>query len=349
MSFSYLMLAMLLINLALLALAVALLLRQAHRRGELTARLEQQREQFEQQVRRRTAELSALSSHLQHLSEKEKAALARELHDELGGLLIAVKMDVVVAAEALAQSGDPDIQARWARVLKVLDDGVDFKRRIVENLRPTLLDNMGLLPAVRWITQETCSRAGLHYTEIYPEQEPVLTDDAAIMVFRLVQESLINIVKHARATEVRSRSMSTISDLTDPDRGQRHRHRIGSARGGRLPWAGHHAASRAQLWRHVSISMLAAGGRHAHACAACRWRGSCAAPPSALAALARRPGLSERARRARRRSVQRLSGRSALSAPICCSSVGRRSKSRSLSRKWRAPSAAAARRYSARS
>jgi signal transduction histidine kinase len=62
---------------------------------------------------------------------------------------------------------------------------------------------MGLLPAVRWITQETCTRAGLQYTEIYPEYEPLLVDDAAIMSFRLVQESLVNIVKHARATQVR--------------------------------------------------------------------------------------------------------------------------------------------------
>ena len=82
----------------------------------------------------------------------------------------------------------------------MLDDGVDFKRRIVENLRPTLLDNMGLLPAVRWITQETCNRAGLHYTEVLSGVEPRLIDDAAIMVFRLVQESLINIVKHAHAS-----------------------------------------------------------------------------------------------------------------------------------------------------
>jgi signal transduction histidine kinase len=62
---------------------------------------------------------------------------------------------------------------------------------------------MGVLPAVRWIVEETCSRAGLRYTEIYPEQEPQLSEDAAIMVFRLVQESLINVVKHAHATHVR--------------------------------------------------------------------------------------------------------------------------------------------------
>jgi signal transduction histidine kinase len=190
-----------LLNIALLILAAALWARQARRRAELTEQLASENEELERRVRRRTTELSALSSHLQQLSEKEKAGLARELHDELGGLLIAVKMDVSWLQKRLPTS-NPDIQSRWTRVIKVLDDGVDFKRRIVENLRPTLLDNMGLLPAVRWITQETCTRAGLQYTEIYPEHELRLIDDAAIMSFRLVQESLVNIVKHARATQV---------------------------------------------------------------------------------------------------------------------------------------------------
>jgi len=191
-----------LLNIALLIMAASLVARQARRRAELTEQLATENEELERRVRRRTAELSALSSHLQQLSEKEKASLARELHDELGGLLIAVKMDVSWLQKRWPNM-EPDIHSRWVRVLKVLDDGVDFKRRIVESLRPTLLDNMGLLPAVRWITQETCNRAGLQYTEIYPEQEPELIDDAAIMVFRLVQESLTNIVKHAHATQVK--------------------------------------------------------------------------------------------------------------------------------------------------
>src|SRR5579871_4763996 len=102
-------------------------------------------EELEGRVRRRTSELSALSSHLQQVSEKEKAALARELHDELGGLLIAVKMDVSWLHKRAPNAQDPEMHTRWTRVLKVLDEGVDFKRRIVESLRPTLLDNMGLL------------------------------------------------------------------------------------------------------------------------------------------------------------------------------------------------------------
>jgi signal transduction histidine kinase len=206
--------AVVLLNIILLIMAAALLARQARRREELTERLANENEDLERRVRRRTTELSALSSHLQQLSEKEKASLARELHDELGGLLIAVKMDVAWLQKRWPSAVDPDIHTRWVRVLKVLDDGVDFKRRIVENLRPTLLDNMGLLPAVRWITQETCSRAGLHYTESYPEVEPLLAEDAAIMVFRLVQESLTNIVKHAHASEVTVEIKLNDSELT---------------------------------------------------------------------------------------------------------------------------------------
>ena len=202
------------LNVSLLILAATLLARQARRRAELTEQLASQNEELERAVRRRTAELTALSSHLQRLSEKEKAALARELHDELGGQLIAVKMDISWLQKHTPGAAEPDMKTRWTRVLQALDEGVDFKRRVVENLRPTLLDNMGLLPAVRWITQETCTRAGLRCVESYPEEEPQLIDDAAIMIFRLMQESLTNIVKHAQATEVHVAVTMDASDLT---------------------------------------------------------------------------------------------------------------------------------------
>jgi signal transduction histidine kinase len=190
-----------LVNVCLLVFATLLLARQARRRAELTEQLASENEELERRVQNRTEELSALSNHLQQLTEKEKASLARELHDELGGVLIAVKMDVAWLQKRAANS-DPEIQARWKRLLELLDEGVDVKRRIVETLRPTLLDNMGLLPAIRWITQETCRHAGMQCTETYPEQDLHLTADAAIMVFRVVQESLTNIVKHARANAV---------------------------------------------------------------------------------------------------------------------------------------------------
>jgi signal transduction histidine kinase len=111
-------------------------------------------------------------------------------------------------------TSDPAIEQRFKRIHESLSAGVDLKRRVVEELRPTLLDNMGLLPAVRWITQETCSRAGLRYVELHPEEEPQLADDAAIMIFRLVQESLTNIVKHAHATDVRVEIATGPSEMT---------------------------------------------------------------------------------------------------------------------------------------
>ena len=111
-----------------------------------------------------------LSRQLQHVTEKEKAQLARSLHDELGGLLIAVKMDISWLQKRWPKP-TPDVQARWERVFKVLDDGVDFKRRVVESLRPTLLDNMGLIAALRWVAQETCATApACSCSESYPER-----------------------------------------------------------------------------------------------------------------------------------------------------------------------------------
>ena len=77
--------------------------------------------------------------------------------------------------------------------------GVDLKRRVVEELRPTLLDNMGLFTALRWQFKETCRRAGLRCTETIPEFELKFSPDAAIGVFRVAQEALTNILKHAEA------------------------------------------------------------------------------------------------------------------------------------------------------
>jgi signal transduction histidine kinase len=160
--------------------------------------------ELERQVQRRTQELSELSTHLQSLAERERAALSRELHDELGGLLVAARMDVSWLEDRLAND-DPEIHAHFKRVHEALQAGVDVKRRVVENLRPTLLDNLGLVPALRWQVADTCGRAGIRCDEHYPVEEPRLTPDASIAIFRIVQEALTNIIKHARATHVEIR------------------------------------------------------------------------------------------------------------------------------------------------
>ena len=157
--------------------------------------------QLERVVKRRTEDLSELSTQLQSVAEKERSALSRELHDELGGLLVAARMDLSWLEERVG-STDPEIQAQFKRVHDALQGGVELKRRVVENLRPTLLDNLGLFPALRWQVSDTCGRAGLNCVERYPEEELDLTPEASIAIFRIVQESLTNILKHAKAKNV---------------------------------------------------------------------------------------------------------------------------------------------------
>lgn len=186
---------------ALLLLLIRLAQQHMHSKDLEAAELEQRRSQLESIVAQRTAELSELSTHLQSLAEKEKAALSRELHDELGGLLVAARMDVSWLEERVA-SNDPEVASHFKRVHEALQSGVELKRRVVENLRPSLLDNLGLFPAVRWQVSDSCGRAGLERIESYPEEEPELTPQASIAVFRIVQEALTNIVKHAHAEMV---------------------------------------------------------------------------------------------------------------------------------------------------
>jgi signal transduction histidine kinase len=186
------------LNIGLVLLAAGFVYSDMRRRARQAITLRDQTQELERQVLDRTRELTALSTHLQGVSEQEKSALSRELHDELGGLLVAARMDLSWLQQRLPTS-DPSIEQRFKRIHESLSAGVDLKRRVVEELRPTLLDNMGLFSALRWQFKETCRRAGLKCTESIPETELKLTPDAAIGVFRIGQEALTNILKHAEA------------------------------------------------------------------------------------------------------------------------------------------------------
>ncbi|MBS0365638.1 MAG: CHASE3 domain-containing protein [Proteobacteria bacterium] len=192
------------VALALLLLLRSGVLRYLRHKEQETEQLSEKSAELEKLVSVRTLELSQLSTHLQSVTEQERAALSRELHDELGGVLVAARMDVTWL-EQRAPGGDPQVRAHFRHLHEALQTGVDVKRRVVENLRPTLLDNFGLLAALRWQMENTCGRAGIGYTESYPEQELELTADASIAVFRVVQEALTNILKHARARHVQLR------------------------------------------------------------------------------------------------------------------------------------------------
>jgi signal transduction histidine kinase len=186
------------LNIGLVLLAIRLVYADMRRRAQQATNLRDQKLELERQVESRTQELTALSTHLQGVSEQEKSALSRELHDELGGLLVAARMDLSWLQQRLPTS-DANIEQRFKRIHDSLSAGVDLKRRVVEELRPTLLDNMGLFTALRWQFKESCRRTGLHCTETIPESELQFRPDAAIGVFRVAQEALTNILKHADA------------------------------------------------------------------------------------------------------------------------------------------------------
>src|SRR5262249_47486054 len=157
------------------------------------------RRALEEQVRERTAELSELSTNLQTVQEEEKARLAHDIHDELGGILVSGKMDLSWVYARLRQQ-DPTLAQRLARAIATLDQGVDIKRRIIEDLRPTVLDTLGLGAAIGWYVDQTCRRGTLKCIVSIKPTDIQLPSPVSIALFRVVQEALTNIVRHAGAT-----------------------------------------------------------------------------------------------------------------------------------------------------
>jgi signal transduction histidine kinase len=186
---------------ALLLVVWLLARRDARQREERRLLLAGERTRLQTLVEERTAQLSELSNHLQEVREVEKSKLARDIHDELGGILVSATMDVAWVAERL-QGKQPEYAARLARAQSVLNTGVDIKRRIIEELRPTLLDNLGLAAALDWQIREICDRAGLAFATEMPADDSMIPPGTAIALYRITQEALTNIVKYASATSV---------------------------------------------------------------------------------------------------------------------------------------------------
>jgi signal transduction histidine kinase len=188
-------------------------------RREIALREEQQRRSIQEQARlesvvsERTAELSELSNYLQSVREEEKSHLARDIHDELGGILVGAKMDVAWAIER-TKANDPTVTSKLERAVKMLDEGVEIKRRVIEELRPTLLDNLGLAAAIDWQVRQTCERAGLNCKLNLGDVDLDLPPEVSIGLYRVVQEGLTNIVKYAKAKNVSVEMLRTENGIS---------------------------------------------------------------------------------------------------------------------------------------
>jgi PAS domain S-box-containing protein len=137
-------------------------------------------------------ELERLASHLQDLREEERRALAREVHDEIGGLLTALRMELSFLSDSPTR----------VRAEKVVDEGIALVRRISSSLRPQVLDDLGLVPAVQWLAADFRRRAKMRCDVSVPEGDPRVEREIATAAFRILQEALTNISRHARASRV---------------------------------------------------------------------------------------------------------------------------------------------------
>jgi signal transduction histidine kinase len=168
-------------------------------RAEQQEEMRAERDRLEVEVRRRTAELTQLARHLQTAREDERARLARDLHDELGALLTAAKLDVARMRPKL-QVEAPDLMQRLSHLTETLNSGIALKRRIIEDLRPSTLDQLGLVPALEILCRETSERLGVPI-ELALDPAVKLPASAQLTAFRLVQEALTNMAKYAHATQ----------------------------------------------------------------------------------------------------------------------------------------------------
>ena len=146
--------------------------------------------------------LRDLSVHLEQTREEERAAVARELHDELAQVLVAIKLEMNWIESELYKNNMGEVQKRMPEINKTVDACVQAVRNIAMGLRPSLLDDMGLVPAMNWYLTGTCERASLESTFATNCEDLVLSKHMAINMYRIVQESVSNVIKHSGATKI---------------------------------------------------------------------------------------------------------------------------------------------------
>lgn len=161
--------------------------------------IQAERDQLEMEVAQRTEQLTELTHHLQTAREDERSRLARDLHDELGALLTSAKLDAARIKSRLG-AGSPEALERLNHLVTTLNAGIELKRRIVEDLRPSSLSQLGLVVALEILAREFSTRSGV---EVECRLEPVkLSASAELVVYRLIQEAITNIAKYAQACHV---------------------------------------------------------------------------------------------------------------------------------------------------
>jgi len=153
-----------------------------------------------EQLRESRQQLRALAARLQRVREDERTAIAREIHDELGQALTGLKLDIAWMKQRLPR--DHEVLSQCVSVIQRIDGTLSAVRRIATELRPSVLDQLGLAAAIEWLGQEFSGRTGLEVAmDICAESIPI-PDDLGSSAFRILQESLTNVARLAGASRV---------------------------------------------------------------------------------------------------------------------------------------------------
>jgi signal transduction histidine kinase len=159
-----------------------------------------EREKAEEQLRHTLEQLRALAARLQFVREEERMRIAREIHDELGQACTALKMDIAL----LARKGKTALQIRSKAesAMRLIDNLIQSMRRMASELRPSTLDDLGLVAALEWQAQEYETHTEIRCHVELPTHPLVLDSNRSTAIFRIFQEALTNIARHAKATRV---------------------------------------------------------------------------------------------------------------------------------------------------
>jgi len=155
----------------------------------------------EEQLRASRAALRSLATREQDIRENERTRIAREIHDSLGQALTALKLQLSAAQEAASRES-PALGIRLHETASMVDDLVKSVRRIASDLRPPILDQLGLPAAVEWLAQDFSRRTGIRCATAILPTDGMIVDELATALFRIVQEALTNVLRHAGATRV---------------------------------------------------------------------------------------------------------------------------------------------------
>jgi PAS domain S-box-containing protein len=159
------------------------------------------RKQREEELRQSRRQLRELASYLESAREKERTRIAREIHDELGQALTGIKMELHCCIQRLPEN-DQWLVERAKRLLELIDENVHLVQRISSELRPGLLDNLGLSAAIEWQAAQLQDRTGVQCDFVSKPEDIVLDQTRSTALFRIFQETCTNIARHANATKV---------------------------------------------------------------------------------------------------------------------------------------------------